>query len=214
MNSHTAELSEARRRAEAVRSLRALRAGAVPAPAPPARDPAVEHCDFCATDLPGDHRHMLDLDQRAILCTCEPCLAMKAGRDGLRPVGTRTLKLDEFDMPEFVWAAFGLPVGLAFFLRSSGVGRVAALYPSPAGATECELELLDWDALVARNAVLETLETDVEALIVNRMVQPWSYAIVPIDQAYLLVGMIKARWQGISGGDAIESAVAEFFEGL
>jgi hypothetical protein len=114
-------------------------------------------------------------------------------------------------MPEHVWAAFSIPVGLAFFLRSSGVGRMAALYPSPAGATECELELTDWDALAALNPELETLQTDVEALIVDRMSESPNYVIVPIDQCYKLVGMIKTRWQGISGGDAIERALEAFF---
>ena len=33
------------------------------------------------------------------------------------------------------------------------------------------------------------------------------YAIAPIDQCYRLVGLIKSRWEGISGGTAIESAV-------
>jgi hypothetical protein len=194
-----------------------MRAGAPSATAPPAAaGPAVliEHCDFCGVDLPEEHRHMLDLSERAILCTCEPCLAMKAGRENLRPTGVRTLFLDDFDMPDHVWSAFQIPVGLAFFLRSSGVGRVAAMYPSPAGATECELELDDWEALVALNPILGELETDIEALIVDRMSETPRYVIAPIDECYRLVGMIKAKWTGISGGDAIERAIPAFFEQL
>ena len=53
-------------------------------------------------------------------------------------------------------------------MRSSVTGGVVALYPSPAGATESELELTAWDALCAANPVLERLEPDAEALIVNR----------------------------------------------
>ncbi len=34
------------------------------------------------------------------------------------------------------WASFNIPIGLAFFMRSSVAGGVVALYPSPAGATE------------------------------------------------------------------------------
>jgi hypothetical protein len=185
------------------------------APAAPAPPPVlVELCDFCGVDLPEDHRHMLELSERAIMCTCEPCMAMKAGREELRPVGIRTLFLDDFDMPDHVWATFQIPVGLAFFLRSSGIGRMAAMYPSPAGATECELELPDWEALVALNPVLEDLETDIEALIVNRMTEPFTYVIAPIDECYKLVGMVKARWSGISGGDAIEQAIPAFFAQL
>jgi hypothetical protein len=51
--------------------------------------------------------------------------------------------------------AFQIPIGLAFLLRSSVSGGVVALYPSPVGATESELELTAWDALCAANPILE-----------------------------------------------------------
>ena len=54
-------------------------------------------------------------------------------------------------------------------MRSSVSGGVVAFYPSPAGATESELSLDAWDALVGRNPVLEELDPDAEALIVNRL---------------------------------------------
>ena len=40
------------------------------------------------------------------------------------------------------------------------------------------------------------------------------YAIVPIDRAYRLVGLVKERWEGITGGRGVEDAVAEYFEAL
>ena len=40
---------------------------------------------------------------------------------------------------------------------------VVAFYPSPAGTTECELDLGAWEELVAANPVLEGLEPDAEA---------------------------------------------------
>src|SRR5215468_2487865 len=155
-----------------------------------------ERCDLCGTSLPDDHRHMLQTDERRILCVCEPCLAMRAGEPGLRPTGNRTLPLDQFDLDDELWAAFAIPIGLAFFLRSSASGGVVVLYPSPAGATESELSLEGWEELVARNPVLRTLETDIEALVVNRLVPPPRHAIVPIDRCYELVGSIKAAWTG------------------
>ena len=98
-------------------------------------------------------------------------------------------------------------------MRERGQG-VLALYPSPAGATESELHLAAWDELAAANPVLAELEPEVEALIVNRMSEPHRHAVVPIDRCYELVGMIKSRWEGISGGRAIDDAVAEFFDSL
>ena len=170
-----------------------------------------EKCEICDSSLSEDHRHMLELGDRRILCACEPCIAMRSGVENYCPVGTRTLWLDDFDFPDELWAAFALPIGLAFFLRSSGTGTVVSLYPSPAGATESELHLESWQALVARNPVLEQLEADGEALVVNRMTEPAEHAIVPIDECYRLVGLIKSNWTGISGGDAIADAVPRFF---
>ena len=77
-----------------------------------------------------------------------------------------------------------------------------------------ELSEAAWNELVAANPVLADLEPEVEALIVNRLADPPVHAIVPIDRCYELVGMIKARWEGISGGDAVEHAVEAFFARL
>jgi hypothetical protein len=61
---------------------------------------------------------------------------------------------------------------------------------------------------------LEDLETDGEALIVNRLAEPPQYAIAPIDDCYRLVGLVKTRWEGISGGAGLERAIAGFFDDL
>lgn len=177
-------------------------------------DPAVEHCDLCGTVLPEDHRHLLHLDERRILCACEPCVGMRAGEGPYRPTGVRLLWLERFDLSEELWASLRIPIGLAFFMRSSSVGRVVGMYPSPAGATECELELSAWEDLCFANPVLADLDQDVEGLIVNRIGDPQQFAIAPIDECYRLVGTIKAGWEGISGGGAVERIVPGFFAEL
>ena len=58
--------------------------------------------------------------------------------------------------------------------------------------------------LCADNPVLEGLEADAEGLIVNRMAEPHQHAIAPIDDCYRLVGIVKASWEGISGGPGLE----------
>jgi hypothetical protein len=177
----------------------------------PAPVEEAEECEVCGSKISEDHRHLLDLGERRILCSCEPCIAMRSGVDNYCPVGTRTVWLDDIDFPDELWSAFQLPIGLAFFMRSSGTNSVVALYPSPAGATESELHLESWQALVARNPILQQLEADGEAFVVNRMADPPEHAIVPIDECYRLVGLIKANWTGISGGNAISDAVPLFF---
>jgi hypothetical protein len=124
------------------------------------------------------------------------------------------LWLDDFELPDELWAAFDIPIGLAFMLRSGLTGRVVALYPSSVGATESELDLVAWERLEQANPVLERMETDAEALIVNRLARPPQYAIAPIDRCYMLVGLVKANWDGISGGAAVSAVVSDFFDGL
>ena len=203
----------ARQRAQMLARMRTLaKEGAGRSDGPPKS--AAERCDLCRTTLPDDHRHMLHLVDRRIVCTCEACWALYSGNAEYRPTGMRTIWLEEFECSAEMWAAFQIPIGLAFFMRSTVTDSVVAFYPSPAGATESELSLEAWDAVVQANPILEQLESDAEALVVNRISEPPQYAIVPIDQCYALVGLIKSRWEGISGGSAIEQAVPEFFAAL
>jgi hypothetical protein len=205
----------ARRRANLVTGLRRFLPESPPDPAPPA--PAAgsdEQCELCTLTLAAGHRHLLHLDERRILCVCETCWAVRSGEAEFRPVGNRTVWLDDFALTDEQWASFQIPIGLAFFMVSTVSGGVIALYPSPAGATECELDLESWQRLVAENPALADIEADAEALIVNRMADPPKHVIAPIDVAYQLVGVVKTSWEGISGGSATEEAVARYFEGL
>ena len=205
----------ARRRANLVTGLRRFLPETAPEAA--ASAPAAageEQCELCVLTLAANHRHLLHLDERRILCVCETCWAVRSGEAEFRPVGNRTVWLDDFALTDEQWASFQIPIGLAFFMVSTVSGGVIALYPSPAGATECELDLESWQRLVTENPALADLEADAEALIVNRMAEPPKHVIAPIDVAYQLVGVVKTSWEGISGGSATEEAVARYFEGL
>jgi Family of unknown function (DUF5947) len=192
----------------------------VRAPAPPAGPPPAaaegggDRCELCPISLAADHKHLLDLEERRIICVCPTCWAMRSGDARYRPTGSRTVWLADLDLPDELWAAFDIPIGLAFFLRSSASGEVVALYPSPAGATECELDLEAWERLKRANPVLEDLDPDAEALIVNRMADPHVHVIAPLDDCYRLVGVIKSSWEGISGGPGMRAAVERYFDGL
>jgi hypothetical protein len=213
-STRASDAPRARRAAGAVAGLRRFRQTPASAPRSAISTRTGERCDLCGTELPSDHRHLLQLEERRIDCACEACFAMRSGDPEYRPTGTRVVWLDDFQMSDELWASFQIPIGLAFLMRSSGVDRVAALYPSPAGATECELYLESWNQLCADNPVLDGLETDGEALIVNRLADPAQYAIAPIDDCYRLVGIVKTRWEGISGGIGLERAIAGFFDEL
>lgn len=184
---------------------RAHTPSATPAPA------SVERCDLCGTTVPEGHRHLLNLVERRLECTCESCWALRSGDAEYRPTGGRTLWLTDLQLPDELWASFQIPIGLAFFMQSSTAGCVVAMYPSPGGATESELHFSSWGRMVELNPGLASIEPDIEGLIVNRLSDPAAYAIAPIDRCYALTGTIKASWEGISGGPRVQEAVSAFF---
>jgi hypothetical protein len=214
MNQRLADAIAARKRAELVSGLRGLATRPIGGREQPQPLPDVELCDLCGVTIADDHRHLLQLTERRIVCSCEACWAMRAGEGDYRPVGSRTVWVNELNLPDDLWASFQIPIGLAFFMDSTVTGCVVAMYPSPAGATESELHFESWSRMVSLNPVLADLEPDIEGLIVNRLADPPAYVIAPIDRCYELTGTIKAAWEGISGGAAVEQAVDGFFSRL
>jgi hypothetical protein len=209
-----ADAVASRRRAQMISGMRGLaRARDMEVAAPPAEGDA-ERCDLCGISIAEDHRHLLALVERRIVCSCEACWAMRAGEGDYRPTGNRTVWLEEMDVPDDLWAGFQVPIGLAFFMHSTVTSCVVAMYPSPAGATESELHFESWQRMVDLNPVLGGLEPDIEGLIVNRLTDPPAYVIAPIDRCYALTGAIKLTWEGISGGAGVGEAVTRFFDDL
>jgi hypothetical protein len=102
-------------------------------------------------------------------------------------------------------------VQLAFFYRSSHAGKPVALFPSPAGATESEVEQGPWNLLAASHPVLSGMREDVEALLVSRLprTEP-EVLLAPIDRCFELVGLLREKWRGINGGDEVWPAVRAF----
>jgi Family of unknown function (DUF5947) len=206
-------LTANRKRADLVSGLRGLRTGTSPV-VRQVESGGEEACDVCGTPIAHDHRHLLQLSKRRILCACEVCLAEKSAQAEYRPVGHKITWLDDLEMADEMWARLGIPIALAFFTQNGDTGETVAFYPSPAGSTECELDLDAWADLVEANPKLSELEPDAEAFIVNRMSDPPQYVIVPIDRCYEMVGGVKMAWEGISGGDGVDQAIEAFFERL
>ena len=112
-----------------------------------------------------------------------------------------------------------VPIEMAFFFKSSPQEKMIALYPSPAGPTESLLSLDTWDDIVQMNPILSEMEPDVTALLVNRVghvrgAAPAEYYLVPIDECYKLVGLIRAHWRGLSGGTEVWREIGAFFAAL
>jgi hypothetical protein len=153
-----------------------------------------------------------------MLCACRACKLLfdrgAAGGGHYRLVPERRLALAGFEMDDALWARLQIPVDMAFFFRNSTVGRVVAFYPGPAGATESTLELAAWEQLESANPELRSLEPDVEALLVDRARGARRHFLVPIDDAYRLVALIRTRWRGLTGGTDVWQGIEDYFDDL
>jgi hypothetical protein len=182
------------------------------------REAAAERCDLCGLPIPSEHRHLLDLTQRELMCACQACSVLfasdAASAGHYRLVGDRRLRIDDLELDDAAWEELRLPVDMAFFFRNSATGRVQAFYPSPMGPTESLLEFDAWAELEQANPVLSTLAPDVEALLVNRVRGARGHWIVPISECYALVGLIRTRWRGFTGGAEVWKEIGRFFDDL
>jgi len=62
--------------------------------------------------------------------------------------------------------------------------------------------------------VLRKFESDVEALLVNRIAGPARYYRAPIDQCFRLVAILRKQWRGLSGGTEVWIEIDKFFREL
>jgi hypothetical protein len=177
-----------------------------------------EACEMCAEPVGDGHSHVVNLDSRQILCTCRACwlLFTHQGAAGgrYRAVPDRYLHDPEFRLGEAQWEELQIPVRVAFFFDNSDLDRVAAFYPSPAGATESLLPLEAWAGVVAANPVMTDLAPDVEALLVRRAGDGFECYLVPIDACYELVGLVRMHWKGFDGGQEAWEAIDGFFDAV
>ena len=204
-----------------------MRRFAVPSPAArggPA--PAEERCEMCGERVPERHGHLVDIERRSIGCACTACALLftrPAGR--YRTVPDRVRHDPDAPLTDAEWAELGIPVGIAFFFVNSAVGHVVASYPSPAGVTECELDLAGWDRLAADHPLLREPAPDVEAILIvagsprlaggapvgagagQGAVEAF---LIPIDACYSLAGGLRLHWRGFDGGAEAQDMLTDF----
>jgi hypothetical protein len=172
---------------------------------------AVERCDLCGLGIPERHRHVLDREQADLLCTCQACTLLftreAAGRGHYRLVPDTRVRLA--DVP----SDLGVPVGLAFVVPHED-GQVVAHYPSPMGTTQHTVEPATWAAVVARCPELAGMAPEVQALLVNTARGAREHWLVPIDDCYRLVAVVRREWRGLSGGSRVWPEIAQFFDRL
>ena len=188
------------------------------APDPAGAAAPAERCEMCATGIPAGHGHVADLDNATLACVCRACYLLftetGAGGGRYRGVPDRYLADAARPMAAAQWDSLQIPVGLAFFLRSSRSGETHAFYPSPAGATESTLDLATWERLTAEYPLLAEAEPDTEAVLICRGDAGAEYYLVPIDACYELAGRMRMLWKGFDGGTEARASIAEFLDGV
>jgi hypothetical protein len=190
---------------------------------------------MCAAEIAQEHGHVADLQNSSLICACRACYLLftrpDAGR--YRSIPDRYLTDPAHPITGQEWESLEIPVGLAFFLRDSRAGTTTAFYPSPAGATECQLDLQAWDELAAAHPLLRAATPDVEAVLMSRTepanpivgpavgIQHQRRAddgpreqargvesfVVPIDACYELAGRMRLHWRGFDGGSEAKASL-------
>ena len=184
------------------------------------REQPLERCELCSAGLSSTHSHLIELARRKLLCTCEACAILFSGQGvKFKRVPRRVRSLPGLQLSDAQWNGLMVPINMAFFFKSSLEDRAVALYPGPAGATESLLPLESWNDIVGRNPILNEMESDVEGLLVNRLGYSRGYSaaqyyLLPIDECYKLVGLIRMHWKGLSGGTEVWQELDEFFRSL
>ncbi len=155
---------------------------------------------------------MLDEQGGGVLCVCRACQLLfqreVASRGHYRLIPDRRRRLAAFGT-----AGLGVPVGLAFFVHQPD-GTVVANYPSPLGVTQWEVDAAAWDAVRAERPEIHDLVAGVEAVLINTTRDAGEHWIVPIDDCYRLVAVIRREWRGLSGGSRVWPAIDHFFAEL
>lgn len=172
-------------------------------------------CELCTAPVATAHRHVVELGVRGVLCACHACaLLFTAGERNARyrTVPDRVRFDRGFALP---LDRIGIPVGVAFCVRSADPDRLVACYPGPAGIVDAELADDAWRELAAATKLCAALEPEVEALLVRAERDgACTCYLVPITSAYELVARLRASWRGFSGGDQAQREIAAFFAEL
>ena len=178
--------------------------------------PPVERCEFCRAKIAEDHPHLIERSSRRFLCACPDCAKNITAQNerSYQRVNPHQMMLPNFNLTDSEWAAFQIPIDLAFIFQIDAEGAPLAVYPGPAGATESWLNRDIWGDLIAKNPVLAEFARDVEGLLINRTKDRRDYFRASADHCYALIGLMRRHWRGLSGGAEAWQAIDNYFERL
>jgi hypothetical protein len=177
------------------------------------RSRPVERCGLCSAVVAEAHRHLLDDVDGGVLCACPACALLfdRGGGDGryllIPRVRTR--------LADVAVDALDVPVGLAFFVKQTN-GTALAHYPSPLGTTQSQVDPGAWLGAEQSCSPLASMRPRVEAYLVraSTAVGRDEHWILPLDDCFRLVAVIRRHWTGMAGGSVVWREVARFFADL
>ena len=183
--------------------------------------PRGERCEMCNEQIPEEHSHVVNVESRALMCTCRPCYLLFTIRGAaggkFASVPDRYLYDPDFALSNAQWDELQIPVQDGVLLRELPDGQDGDLLPQSGRSDRVALLPLDtWDQVMTANPLLSSLDPDVEALIVYRRQEENRYEcfLVPIDACYELVGHVRMHWKGFDGGQEAWEAIDGFFDSL
>ena len=161
---------------------------------------------MCGELVPDEHEHVVNTESRIAHVHVPGLLAAVheqrcRRRQVPRRPGPLPVARPELSIAPGAWDELQIPVSVAFFFVNSSHRLGRRLLPESRRvrpSRSCPLDA--WDRLVADNAVLGTMEPDVEALFVRRDAEHGGAFLVPIDACYELVGELRRLWKGFDGG--------------
>ena len=179
-----------------------------------------ERCEMCGEPVAEAHPHVVDLESRALLCTCRGCylLFTAEGARHALPRRARALPvLPGLPARPGHWDDLQIPVGLAFFFASSVQrpgrsrstrGRPAPPSPScrwaPGSPSSPTTPSSASSARTSRRCCVRGARNRPPA-------RPQAH-LVPIDACYELVGRLRQVWRGFDGGQEARARIEAFFD--
>ena len=178
---------------------------------------AADRAIYAAPLAPEHQRHLIDPANHKLVCACRRLCACSsaAERDGpTAHVPRRGQRSGDFRLTDEPWdepvPAHRSGVFLFQFAGGAGGRHVSRARPGPPNRCCRSRPGRTWKKTIRPGC----LEPDVEALLVNRLGAARGVFPVPIDECYGLVGLIRTRWRGLSGGTEVWRGIGEFFEDL
>ena len=98
-----------------------------------------------------------------------PCCFRAMRAHGFAGCRGDTVRLHDFVLDDCALGRVAAADRVGVPLRNRRAGEVVAVYPSPAGGTQSQVDAESWQELVRANPLLGQLEPEVETLLVNRV---------------------------------------------